>query len=286
MKWLSRISVFIFLLLILIIFIFNGCMTFRTSDKASMEYFEKRNVPVEIRRFSFEGKSLRYLESGKKESVAPLIVFVHGAPGSADNFYSYLADSLLLQKARMVTLDRLGYGYSAYGKSEISIAKQAAAIRALVDQFDNDTIILVGHSYGGPIVGKYAMDFPNRVATAIMLAPLNDPNSEPIFWFAHFARWKLTKWMLSKPLQVSGDEKFSHAAELKKIEKDWQSIQVPIIHIHGDKDRLAPPQENIDFSKKYIPAQYLKMIVLPDTDHFIPWSDFELIRQELLLLLK
>lgn len=277
-----RLSQIVTGLLLIGLLLFNSCMTFRTSDKKARLYFQERNMDVAINRIPYKNYQLRYLKTGQ-DTAAYLLVFVHGAPGSSDNFHKYLADSTLREKTLMISLDRPGYGYSNYGHSEIDIREQARAIAHIVADFPQEKIILIGHSYGGPIIGKYAMDNSERLRGIVMLAPVNDPENEPMFWFANFGRWKLTRWMLPGSLKVSADEKFSHATELKKIANDWAGISIPVIHIHGYKDKLAPPV-NIDFSKERIPNQYLKMVEM-NTNHFIPWSDYDVVKRELLELM-
>lgn len=263
----------------------NGIMLFRTSDKKTLRYFEKRSVEVGIHYIDYGGRPVRYLETGGEPAGDGLVIFVHGAPGAADNFYRYLADPALLARARLIAIDRLGYGYSDYGRAETSLAVQADQIRQVLDNYPGLKAVLVGHSFGGPIVARCAIDFPERIAAVVMLAPVNDPASEPVFWFSHLARWQPTRRMLPPALQVAGDEKFSHVEELKKLEEDWASLRVPVVHIHGKRDFLAPPA-NIDFSCRHIPERYLKLIVLPHAGHFIPWTNYRLVRDELLLLLK
>lgn len=273
------------LLLLTYVAISNTLMTLRLSDSKIKQYFADKNIPVKIHHQTFQKRSLRYVETCLVEDAdIPLVVFVHGAPGSSDAFFSYLSDSLLLSKARLVSVDRPGYGYSDYGKVETSIPNQAAAIHFIVDQYQSSKVILVGHSFGGPIVGKCAIDHPNKIDQLLMLAPVNDPHSEKIFWFSHFGKWKLTRWVLSKALKVCADEKFSHIEELKKMESEWQQIQIPVTHMHGGKDNLAPIA-NIDFSKKHIAPELLKIIEWPKVNHFIPWNRFEEVRNELLLCL-
>lgn len=270
-------------LLIIALLLLNSCMTFRTSDKKVVRYFEERQTEVVINRIPYRDHQLRYLKTGR-EDAGYLLVFVHGAPGSSNNFHKYLADSTLLASAQMISLDRPGYGYSAYGRSETDLREQARAVRQIVERYPQEKVILIGHSYGGPIIGKYAMEWPERLRGIVMLAPVNDPDNEPMFWFAHFGRWKGTRWMLPGSLKVSADEKFSHVAELKKIAGDWARISVPVVHLHGYKDKLAPPV-NIDFSKRNIPSPYLRMVEM-NTNHFIPWSDYEAVKRELLALMQ
>lgn len=273
------------LLLIAYVAISSTLMTLRLTDKKIQKHFADKNIPVQIHHQTFQDRSLRYVETGLGKSIdQPLIIFVHGAPGSSDAFFDYLSDSLLLSKARLISVDRPGYGYSEYGKAETSISNQAAAIHFIVNQYQTSKVILVGHSFGGPIVGKCAIDHPEKIDQLLFLAPVNDPNSEKIFWFSHFGKWKLTRWILSKSLKVAADEKFSHIEELKKMESEWSQIKIPVTHMHGGKDNLAPIA-NIDFSKKHIAPELLKIVEWPKGNHFIPWNHFAEVREELLLCL-
>ena len=261
-------------------------MTFRSSDEKTIRYFHKRGVEIRIHRRDFNGESIRYVEvlPAYAADAASLLLFVHGAPGSSGDYYRFLADETLRRRARLVAVDRLGYGYSAYGKAEISLAVQAGQLRFVIDQFPEKKGILIGHSFGGPIVGKFAMDFPEKTRALVMLAPVNDPDSEPVFWVSHLARWPGTRWMMSKALQVAGDEKFAHVGQLRQIEGGWRQLRMPVVHIHGQKDVLAPPA-NMDFSRRHIPEGNLRLIDLPNGGQFIPWKDYDLVRRELVGLL-
>ena len=286
MQILLRAGISLLLLGLIASVLFTSCMTFRKSDAKSLKYFKEKEVAVQIHREKVDQQELRYLEANRLDARAPLIVFVHGAPGGVDNFYSYLADSQLLAKAHMVSIDRPGYGYSNYGKAEVSIAKQAEAVYDVVQDFpEATTIILVGHSYGGPIVAKCVVQHPDKFSAIMMLAPVMDPESEKVFWFAHFSQWILTRWMMSKALRVSGDEKFAHIAELHKMENDWDKINIPVVHIHGAKDKMLAPPGNIEFSKTHIRPKFLNLLILPEGDHLIPFNDKEVVRKELLNLL-
>lgn len=266
---------------IIVVLVAGSCMTARTSDKKVKTFFAEHLTPVSLHRIPYLSDSIRYLVTGTNPKN--VVVFIHGAPGSSDAFHKYLSDKELTSKATLVSIDRPGYGYSAYGKSMPGIIDQARAMWAVIDQFpDAQNLVTVGHSYGGPIAARLAMEQPDRVDAAIMLAPLNDPPSEPIFWFSYFGKWKATRWMLSKALRVAGDEKFAHADALREIESDWKDLQVPIVHIHGMKDKLAPPKPNIDFSRKHIPDSLLTMTVIEKTNHFIPWSDYDLVKKTIL----
>jgi pimeloyl-ACP methyl ester carboxylesterase len=279
-----RTAQWLFALFAILILLMNGCISFHTTDKKVGRYFARRGVPVQIGYLDFEGRPSRYIATGMEQGNK-LVVFVHGAPGSSNNFFRYLADTALLQATRLVAIDRLGYGESGLGQAETGLAVQARQVLQVRKQFQADTVILVGHSYGGPIVGKFAMDYPGGLTAALMLAPVNDPDNEPLFWYAHFGRWRATRWLLPAALKVSADEKFSHAAALQAIAGGWAGIQLPIVHIHGKNDGLAP-LSNLDFSRGNIPSDYLRIIYLERSGHFIPWTDYALTREILLQLLQ
>ena len=144
--------------------------------------------------------------------------------------------------------------------------------------------MVLGHSYGGPIAAYSSLLSP-KVKNVVMLAPAIDPENEKIFWVAYIAKWKLTKWMVPGAMGVAGDEKFTHEAELEKIKDLWQEVKVPILHIHGTKDMIVP-FENLEFSKRNFNAQYLDTIVIQKGNHFIPWKNYELVKGELLRMIK
>lgn len=262
----------------------SSCMTFRQSDKKTIAHFEKRNQKAFIKRLNFEGKDVRYVEVGIEENKNTLIIFVHGAPGSSRDLLSYLSDSTLLEKARIISFDRLGYGYSNYGKSEVSIETQAKLVNAFVDTAEESKIILVGHSFGGPIIAKAAV-MNTKISGILMLAPVNDPYNEKIFWVSNFGKWKLTRWMMSEAWKVATDEKLAHEQELLRMKNDWKKLQIPVVHIHGENDWIAPIS-NVDWSENNIPNEYLRVINEEDLDHFIPFKNRTLVVDELMLLLR
>ncbi len=285
MKIFKRILLGLFIL-ILGFLIYNMQSSFRTSRKGIDKYFAKLGSEVQQKSIPYGSDSLFWVETGPKNPSAdlPVILFVHGAPGSANNFFTYQADADLQKKAILVSIDRPGYGFSNYGHSEISIQKQAEAVKAVMDQYPRRRFILVGHSYGGPIIAKAAYLYPDSIRSLLMLAPVNHPDHEPMFWVSYWAKWPATRWTVSRGFRVSADEKFSHAAELDKMREDWKQLKVAVTHLHGTKDMLAP-MPNIDFSRQEIPKEHLNMVVMEGTGHLIPFTLPEVTKKYLLAAL-
>ncbi len=265
-------------------FIFlHSCMQFRTSDKKTYEYFKKNNVEVSLSYLSVPSynQPIRLIATGNNKNTA--VIFVHGAPGSADAFYGYLSDSLLVKRAELYTYDRPGYGYSGFGDAVVSIEKQAKILSEIIESNRLHRVVLVGHSYGGPIAAYTAL-LNSRVTGVVMVAPAIDPDLEKYYWVGNFARWNLTKWAVPTSWKVSADEKYSHEANLRNLNDEWKKISVPVIHIHGKKDKIVPFQ-NLDYSKKHFHPLFFTSSEYSLENHFILWKNRSLVTKEIYRLL-
>lgn len=250
--------------------------------KLDREFKDSRAEP-HVGFVKYQNRTLRYVDVNQAREGAPVFIFVHGAPGGADAFFSYLKDSTLFTKARMISVDRLGYAGSSEGGAEPSIIEQANAIQPLVEELAEQgrSVYLIGHSYGGPVIGRLAMQLPTRVSGLMMLAPAIDPENEKMFWFAKWGIKAPTKWITPKPMRVAAHEKLGHIQALKEIESDWSKIQCEVIHMHGDRDMLVP-FINLAFAQREMKQADFRPVVLKGENHFLPWTQKKLITDVLL----
>ena len=210
---------------------------------------------------------------------------MHGAPGSWEAFKAYLADADFLEMAQLISVDRFGYGESDYGDPVTDIATHAAGIHKVILEHPASKVILVGHSYGGPVIAKVAATYPDQVDGLLMVAPVNDPHSEPVKWYAHLSDWSLSRTLLPDYVNVCSTEKMTHIQALKDIEEDWARITVPVIHYHGMTDGLAPHKGNVQFSEKHIDPSLLTVVTDKDKGHFILWEKKGTVKKLILKLL-
>ena len=270
------------ILFLLSLFILMGCISFRTKDSNVQKNYLKKGINVRIHHKAFEDTSIRWIVSGLTQEDAPILLFVHGAPGSSNAYDKYLQDTSLTSKARLISIDRLGYGYSDYGNATTSLARQAKQLAFVAQQYPHSSkIILIGHSFGGPIVCKALIDYPSLANAGIILAPAVDPKHEKILWVANFTKWKATRWLFSGALKVSSDEKFSHIEELEKMDKEWHKITKPVIHVHGTKDQIVP-YPNLAYVERKLPDSLLTAISWEDANHLIIWNRYEDIKKLIL----
>lgn len=273
------ISIIFFVILVLLHVL--GCFM-HFSDEEIIAYFEPYSYQVDIVHDEFGGNTYRYvIASVDSQSVKPLIIFIHGAPGSWDAYKDYMSDSLLIEKYDLIAIDRLGYSGSYSGNAVLSIKDQASITLDILDKYPERAFTLVGHSYGGPI-SAYVAANSNSIEKIVMLSPVNDPESEPIFWYAKLLNLKVVKSLMPAFIQVATEEKISHPQQLKDVHDIWGKLRVPVHHLHCQNDWIAPGPENIAFSKTHIDSTILTIHDRGDKSHFIPFNDFIYVRDLLL----
>lgn len=256
-------------------------MSFRYSDRKIAKLFHGEDLQPSIKYHHFQGHRLRYVELITNKSL-PYVIFIHGAPGSSADYYDYFRNEELYSKVNLLSIDRLGYGYSEFGNSQTSIQLQGEAIHSIIEKScSTNNVILVGHSFGGPIAVRMAMDYPTSYKSLLLLAPALDPENEKEIKIAYLAISKPTRWITPVALRVAADEKFAHSDELKKMLSSYGKIEIPVCHIHGNEDSLVP-FKNMEFSKKHFNSNLLESIILDREDHFLPWSQKELIERKII----
>lgn len=276
-RWLLT-SIAIFSLLLLM----DSCLQFRMSITEIDSYFKDKETKGVLKQYDLDKRRLIYLITG--DSTKPLVVFVHGSPGSLSAFIDFMADTVLLKHAQLITVDRPGFGASNFGYAEPSLIKQVALLEPILrERKKNRPIILVGHSLGGPFIARMALDYPELVDGLVMVAPSIDPELEPYEWFRGPMATPFIKWFLPRSIRASNDEIYQLKPQLEDMLLLWKTITVPTIVIQGAKDSLVDP-ENAEFARKMMVNAPVKLVMI-EGDHFIPWSDPQKIRESVLELL-
>lgn len=255
----------------------GGCFPFGSQLSRQAKAFTQQH-PDAFNTVTVDGHPLRYAVAGRKG--APLIVFIHGSPGGWSAWAAYLQDAELLERARLVAVDRPGYGGSEAGVPEPSLAVQAQRIAAAI-RAEGGPAVLVGHSLGGPVACQIALDDPALVRSLLLLAPSIDPAQEKTKWFQVPAEWGWVRACLPKELDVCNQEILPLKGQLESLLPRWAGLQAPVQLIQGLDDGLVPPA-NADFAERVMPKARLKVLRLPGMNHFIPWKRYDLVKQALL----
>ena len=272
-----------YVILFIISQILSSCLTFKVSQKEINEKFlEYKMKPVQ-HQMEVQGVKMNYAEIGSDS--LPVAFFVHGSPGSWGGFIDFMKDTVLLKKVKMVAVDRIGFGNSDFGNGEKSLVVQAELLKPIVAKYKKTgkKIILIGHSLGGPIIARMAMDYPelidNLIIVAGSIAPELEPNEK---WFRIPMDFMPISMLIPASFRVSNHEILYLKPELEKMLPLWKNIRQPVIVIQGGKDMLVNPK-NADFAEKMlVNAKNLKIVRVDTMNHFVPWSHPQLIKRAIL----
>jgi len=229
---------------------------------------------------------MHFVSAGRSEPAAPppaRVLFVHGSPGTWDAWKTWLEDAELRDRARLVAADRPGFGGSERGTAEPSLARQVAALAAILDSEPGPPAIVVGHSLGGPIAARLAMDRPDLVAGLVLVAPSIDPALEKRRWYNVAASLALVQLFLPVDWTTSNRELWPLKRELEAMMPKWESIAAPVIVIQGEEDDLVPPG-NADFAERMMPSN-VDVRRIPGEGHFVLWRQPRTVSAAILELL-
>lgn len=259
-----------------------SCMTFRKPDSEMKEVFKKNGVELITTTEKISNRNIHYAKTGN--DTLPTIIFIHGTPGSWDAFAGYMQDKELLRQYRMISIDRPGFGYSDFGKP-VNLAAQSALISPVIKKINNGKpVYLVGHSLGGPLIIKFAADFPGYYDGLVILAGSEDPAEEkPEKWRPFLFKTPLNL-LIPGAFKPSNEELWFLKKDLVDLQKDFPKVKCPVFFIHGEADTWVPPG-NVAYAKKLlVNSPHIQELMLPGANHFIPWTKYDEIKNVLLQL--
>ncbi len=126
------------------------------------------------------------------------------------------------------------------------------------------------------------MNGDNRISDGIILAGAIDPDQEKTKWYQYPADWAPLTWLLPNSLVVANREIRALKSELTSMLPYWKEVTQRVSVIQGGKDDLVSP-ENADFAARMLThAASVNIIRIPEMNHFIPWSQYAVVKAEIL----
>jgi len=129
------------------------------------------------------GSGSVFIDDGGRGGVP--VVFIHGNGGRSSQWRAQLTH--LRKTRRAAAIDLPGFGKSsAPAQGDFSLSTMASAIDASTRAAGIDRFVIVGHSYAGAVVAKYAAEHPERVAGVIYVdaaaktLPLNQQQKDQL----------------------------------------------------------------------------------------------------------
>ncbi len=243
---------------------------------------------------SVENVRLHVRDSGAKS--APSVIMLHGF-GSSLHTWEPWAEALQ-NEYRVIRLDLPGSGLSepdATGRYDDQ--RTMDLILALMDRLGVARAAFVGNSIGGRIAWNFAAHHPERVTKLVLISPdgfasrgFSYDKKPDVPAMAHVMRYILPKSMVRSSLaQAYGDPSLltdgtvdryyelmlapgSRSALIARMEQTilrdpvplLRRIQVPVLLIWGDRDKMIPVGNAADYVREMPQA---KVVTFPALGH-------------------
>ena len=124
------------------------------------------------------------------------LVLIHGAGCNLEDMRVALGERLAGR--RLILIDRPGHGWSERRGAEGSSPEyQAAIVRDVLDRLAVTRAVVVGHSWGGALAVRLALDHPQCVAGLILLAPPLYPFPRGMTWFYDIMATPVLGWLIA-----------------------------------------------------------------------------------------
>lgn len=248
-----------------------GCFSFDVSEEDIASAFASARLErPEFTSVSIGGRTIRFARAGNRSGLP--VVLVHGSPGSWDDYLSILTKAELREDYDLFAVDRPGFGGSDPGQVAPSMKEQARlTVEALRPYLDGRSAIWVGHSLGGPLIVRAALDSSETVAGLVLVAPSVDPELERIRWYNEIASWRILNWALPRVLVDSNREILPLKPQLEQMDREVDQIGCPILVIQGRQDELVPAA-NADYVERRFVNAEVEVWMEDDMNHFVPWT--------------
>ncbi|MEM6709456.1 MAG: alpha/beta hydrolase [Pseudomonadota bacterium] len=235
-------------------------------------------VAAELR---LPGFRLHYRSVGAPKDA--VMVWIHGTPGGWGDIAQLMLDDAFLSRARLVSLDRPGWGASRF-EPEARMAgtfdEHGALIEPLLQQlratFPGVPLIVAGHSWGAPMAVWLGASYPELVDGVLALAGPYDPTIRILRWYNYAARIPGIPTLIGRALRNSNEEMFLLRDQITAAERLWHRLRVPLIVVHGADDSLVP-SGHVDYARRVFPEATTRVLVLPDQGHLLQFQRTELI---------
>jgi len=226
-----------------------------------------------------KGLKINYLVMGEGK---PLLI-LHGW-GSKSTNWKKVGEMLIGRGVKVIIPDLPGFGQSQIPKTVWDLDDYADFVRKFIKKLNLKDFYLLGHSFGGAVAVKYALNFPPKKLFLVSAACFRKSSFRKktlklisklfkIFSFIPYARKAFYKFIVKRsdyPLAQVVMKQIYLEAIKQDIGDSLDLIKTPTIIIWGDKDKVTPlVQAHLINSK--IKGSQLKII--PDADHDLNYKN-------------
>ncbi|MEM9111047.1 MAG: alpha/beta hydrolase [Planctomycetota bacterium] len=191
-----------------------------------------------------ETRQIAYLEREGGDPDGGRVVLVHGSPADAGSWMRLLEQADRIESAQLIAIDRHGYGNST-GGDELTLAGHAAAIEPLLAETNSRRPIIVGHSYGGPVALRTAIEYPERVGGLVLVAGACDAYMKDAQWFRRLI--DAVRIVVPEDWERANRELLALTDENQAMEPMLDRVTCPVVIVHGTWDGVCPHDSTVAY---------------------------------------
>jgi pimeloyl-ACP methyl ester carboxylesterase len=229
-----------------------------------------------------DNQAIFVAESGASDQQ--MVLFLHGTPGSWRGYAEYLQNPELSARAHLVAMDRLGFGQSDHGRVPPFKQQAASLMRLQSLNKSGKPIIVVGHSFGGSLAYRMAVDFPNEITGLLVISASVNPELGKARWYNKMASFGAINWMVPSNLMKANVEIMPLQDELLDMQPLLAGITTRVTIIHGKQDKLVD-FDNLAFATTELRNARLNTVKVAESGHFILWEEPAIVVKEIIALL-
>ena len=166
-QWAKGLGVLLCLLLSRVALAEPAALDARLSDYAYP--YPVQTLPVSVQQQSLD---MAYMDVAPKKPNGETVLLLHGKNFSGA-YWERTITELLAEGYRVVVPDQIGFGKSSKpAQLQYSFQMLADQTRRLLDHLNVEKTTVVGHSMGGMLATRFALMFPERTESLVLVNPI------------------------------------------------------------------------------------------------------------------
>ena len=259
--------------------------------------------------FDFEGRLVKYDVKGEGEAL----ILVHGTPWSSFNLRHLI--KVLSQRYKVYFFDLLGYGESDKSNADVSLGIQNQLLGALIDHWELESPLIVGHDFGGTTVLRSHLLDKRKYRKMVVIDPVAlSPWGSP--FFKHIEQHEsafsgvpdyiheaiVTAYVKTAAHQSldqdtldgiiapwSGEQEktafYRQIAQADSIFTDefqnkFDEVNTPVLILWGEEDTWIPCEQAYTLHSKIADSE---LVIIPETGHLVIEENPEALAKEIIV---
>lgn len=137
---------------------------------------DEDDYPYPVNGFTFQSQqqtlNMQHMDVQPEGKSKGVVMLLHGKNFNGAYWHQTI-DYLVEQGYRVVVPDQIGFGLSSMPKHyQFTFAQLAANSKALLDHLEIDAATIMGHSMGGMLATRFALQYPAETQQLLLLNPI------------------------------------------------------------------------------------------------------------------